>query len=157
MKKTDEFELIILRELVKHGDMGRGGIPEKVAKKLFYDTLGSVEEGEEFFSQMFNANPRLVTFNKLDKEYTWKDGTKTIEQFWYFATADGGFKLKNLKKTRFEERRNLIFVVVGIVVAIVSLILVFYPPHHEEVATKTISKDSVLRSVIQHSDTIVKR
>jgi len=105
MKKTDEFELKILRELVAKGDNGKGGIPMRLAKHLFYNTVGSIEEGEEFHSRMLHDD--FITFEVKNKEYSDEEtGKNVFEQFWYFPTGRGGFRLKDLESVYEQEEES---------------------------------------------------
>jgi hypothetical protein len=75
MTQTEEYELAILQELIRNGV---SGMTTEEIKSLCYDTLGGVNEGEEFFT-LLRTNGYMTD-------------SPGRESHMYFATASGGFK-----------------------------------------------------------------
>jgi hypothetical protein len=146
MDKTDEYELKILREIEKMRDSGNGGMPEKQAKQLFHKVLRDKAVGEEFLSRMHNAG--YITFSLLKKEAIDSNGIKYLEQYWYFPTAEGLFRLRNLESSKSKGRLKTLGFIATLVFAGIAAWPVVFPPEIPPPTPSTAQPEVIYDSAV---------
>lgn len=80
--RTEDYELLILRELASRDLNGKGGMTAAEIKKLFHTVIGRNKTGEKFFRHMMDY---FMTFRLVDSQTR------------FFPTVLGRFRLRDLE------------------------------------------------------------
>jgi hypothetical protein len=89
MTRTEDYELLILRELAARDLSGHGGMTAVEIKKLFHTTIGRNKAGEKFFRHMMDY---FMTFRMVNG------------QTCFFPTVLGKFRLRDLENQLEDEK-----------------------------------------------------